>query len=297
MTRSAEILLASLIDYAGTFPPATLGLAQAAAEYARQRSAISRAMLGRFVLAAADLDAFEALPSTVVASGTPWPLAIVGKRETMPDAARLRRFDQAMKGRAAIVAVEFAPMPPPEIEATAQALPSGIEAIFEVSAVGDFGSSLTAIAASGACAKIRTGGVTADAFPDAMALVGFMQACHDARVPFKATAGLHHAVCGSYPLTYQPNSARATMYGFLNVSVAAALIYSGSTPAVAVDALQDSATGAFTFSDASLVWRGQRLALELLADTRRKFFKSFGSCAFQEPVEELMRLGIIESRS
>ena len=46
--------------------------------------------------------------------------------------------------------------------------------------------------------------------------------------PFKATAGLHHAVRGCYPLTYERDSQTATMHGFLNVSTAAAIVYSGA---------------------------------------------------------------------
>ena len=51
-------------------------------------------------------------------------------------------------------------------------------------------------AAAGAWAKIRTGGVTADAFPSAREVGRFLARAAELIVPFKATAGLHHPVCG-----------------------------------------------------------------------------------------------------
>ena len=50
-------------------------------------------------------------------------------------------------------------------------------------------------------AKIRTGGITADAFPSAHAVAEFMRACKAADVAFKATAGLHHPLRCVKPLT------------------------------------------------------------------------------------------------
>ena len=142
-------------------------------------------------------------------------------------------------------------------------------------------------------AKVRTGGTVATAIPAATDVVRFMRACNDARVAFKATAGLHHALCGRHPLTYDADSDRADMFGFLNVSVAAALIHSGASSAEAVEALRESSPRAFTFTAAGLEWRGRTISVTALADTRRHFFRSFGSCAFDEPIEELEQLGLI----
>ena len=72
-----------------------------------------------------------------------------------------------------------------------------------------------------ACAKIRTGGVSADAIPSAAQVAEFLAACAEAKVPFKATAGLHHPLRSVQKLTYEPGSASALMHGFINVFVAA----------------------------------------------------------------------------
>ena len=58
-------------------------------------------------------------------------------------------------------------------------------------------------------------------------LLRFLRACTEAGVPFKATAGLHHPLRAEYRLTYAPDSPRGTMFGFLNVFLAAAFLRPG----------------------------------------------------------------------
>src|SRR5262245_27937410 len=74
-------------------------------------------------------------------------------------------------------------------------------------------------------AKIRTGGLKPDAIPAIADVAAFIVACADRRLPFKATAGLHHPVRAPYPLTYESNAPRAVMHGFLNVFLAAAFAW------------------------------------------------------------------------
>jgi hypothetical protein len=293
MTRSAELLLASLIDYAGTFPPSRLTLSDAMAAYARNRRGACRSILGRFVIAADQLGEFESIaPTLATACDGCWSLTVVGTRESMPTSDRLLRFNQMWKNRATIVSVEFAPMPPADVQRVAQEVPSNIDVFFEV-ASDNAGASLEQIAFSGARAKVRTGGVVSRAFPDAETLAGFLEECRAAHVAFKATAGLHHPIRGLYPVTYDADSPRANMHGFLNVAVAAAFVRAGAGRMTAVDALKESSVDAFVFTDEGLNWRGSRLSANQFADTRQQFFVAFGSCSFTEPVDELVRLGVV----
>ena len=291
MTRAAEILFASIVDYAGTFPPASQSLAEAMATYARHRRQPHQWMLGRFVLAASSLEEFEMLAPSLV-TGTPWAISLVGRPNAIPDATRLAEFTRRCKWRAAITAVEFGPMPSEDIPAAARRLPD-VELFFEVPVGTDVDASLRQIGASRSRAKIRTGGITPDAFPDPMALTRFLQACHAARVAFKATAGLHHALCGQYPLTYAADSPRSHMFGFLNVALAAAAVHAGGEATEALEALRETSTTAFHFTAEGISWRERRLTTEQVAATRRDFFKSFGSCSFGEPVDELTRFSLL----
>ena len=66
-------LLAHAVDYAGLYPPAALSMAAAVREYETQRNGAYSWALGRFVVAAGQLDAFVAARGTL--GGDAWPLS------------------------------------------------------------------------------------------------------------------------------------------------------------------------------------------------------------------------------
>jgi hypothetical protein len=133
-------------------------------------------------------------------------------------------------------------------------------------------------------AKIRTGGITEDAFPSAETVAAFLRACKAAGVAFKATAGLHHPLRCVRPLTYEPNAAVGTMHGFVNVFLAAALV----DDAEAILLERDPAV--FAFSDEGARWRDRFIPIDALGEMRT-FAISFGSCSFEEPIDDLKELG------
>jgi hypothetical protein len=119
----------------------------------------------------------------------------------------------------------------------------------------------------------------------------FLAACVKLGVPFKATAGLHHAWRGAYPLTYDTGCASATMYGFLNVLLAAALLSDGVGIDEAARALDDDARRETIADEDGLTVFGHRLTRVRLAATRERLALAIGSCSFAEPVDELRALG------
>ncbi|HUR82727.1 MAG TPA: hypothetical protein VM733_18350 [Thermoanaerobaculia bacterium] len=144
---------------------------------------------------------------------------------------------------------------------------------------------LDAIRKHGQRAKIRTGGITTDAFPAIGDVAGFLRACKAKGVAFKATAGLHHPLRCVKPLTYEPNAPTGTMHGFLNVFLAAAILDH------AEEILAERDARAFAFDDDFASWRGHRVSTEELRTMRRDFATSFGSCSFEEPINDLKELG------
>ncbi|MDJ0429161.1 hypothetical protein QNA19_24815, partial [Rhodococcus fascians] len=60
---------------------------------------------------------------------------------------------------------------------------------------------LAALTGSQFAAKFRTGGVVAEAYPDEDELASALATVIASGVPFKATAGLHHAVRNTDPHT------------------------------------------------------------------------------------------------
>jgi hypothetical protein len=127
-------------------------------------------------------------------------------------------------------------------------------------------------------------------------------ACAREGIRFKATAGLHHALPGRFRVTYADDSPRAPMHGFLNVLLAAVLARElcerrhpepeAVTEVAAL--LEESNPGAFMWKDDGIRWRAQWLSAAAIGGTRARFARSFGSCSFDEPVEDLTTLALIE---
>jgi hypothetical protein len=140
---------------------------------------------------------------------------------------------------------------------------------------------------------MRTGGVTADAFPSAREIGRFIARASELLVPFKATAGLHHPVCGDYPLTYEDGAPRARMFGFLNIFAAAVFAQSRANERMLTEIVDEDDVTAFRFSDEELVWRGHKVTAKQVASARGSLGLAFGSCSFQEPADSLRELGLL----
>ena len=294
--RSVEALLAGIVDYAGLFPPAGLPMAEAVAEYAQYRSGVERWMLGRFVLAAGALGelrrALTLLPEGARGAGA-WRLSALAGPDVAADARRIAEFNARHRDAAVVDAVEVRAATPEEVDRALDALPPGLEVYVEVPVADDPAPLVERVAARGARAKVRTGGVTADAFPTPEQVARFLAACERAGVPFKATAGLHHPVRAEYRLTYEPESPRGRMFGFLNVFLAAAALRAGLPEPDLLAILEEGDPAAFRFDDGGAEWRGRRIPTEAIAETRRGRAIAFGSCSFKEPVEELRGLRLL----
>jgi hypothetical protein len=277
--RSADTLFRGVLDYAGMFPPASLSMREAVATYTRYRTGADAWLVGAFVISADRLDELD--PGI-------GPVSVVLSAASAADVERLLRA-----GGRGIAALEFRPVAPHQIGALAAAVPDAVEAYFEVSPAADMDRRLDAVAACGRSAKLRTGGVTPDAFPSASAVYRFLRACADRRVSAKATAGLHHALTGRHPLTYEATSRSAPMFGFLNVCAAAAMVQTGIREEDVLSVLGESSHAAFRFDEAGMSWRGHGLSIRDLAETRRILFRSFGTCSLSEPIDDLKRMQAI----
>ena len=186
-----------------------------------------------------------------------------------------------------VEAVECKAESGPEAARAGALVASGFEVFVEPSKTADFPAIAAELARSGAAAKIRTGGVTADAFPAGREVLAFLRTCREARIRFKATAGLHHAVRGEYRLTYEPSPPDGLMFGFLNVAMAAAFLWFGRDDAIVIDVLEERSIDAFGFTDDGASWRNERLTQTQLEEVRALFFAGFGSCSFREPMAEI----------
>jgi hypothetical protein len=255
-------------------------MADAVAEYGRHRDAPDEWALGRFVVPMAHWKELDAL---VRARGERWPVSLLAG---CGDAQPIREL-VAGGSSLRVEGVECKAETIDDGDRVAEIVRSGVDVFVEPSAAVDFPLLAKRLKSSGAAAKIRTGGVTATAFPSSDSVLAFLKACRQAGIRFKATAGLHHAVRGEYRLTYEPSPPTGVMFGFLNISVAAALVWFGADDPVVFAALEETSHEAFEFSDAGITWRDHQLTLAQLDEVRSEFFVGFGSCSFQEPMSEI----------
>jgi hypothetical protein len=254
LTRSLRVLLDSLIDYAGLFPPAALSMEEAVRNYEKYRESKYAWMLGRFVVPAAKLGE---VPIEI-------PVTVLAAPGEFPD----------------VDCIETKASSPEDVESIAAN--RGGRTIY-VEITDD--SLIERIGNNGLRAKLRTGGTTADAFPSTERIAQFLRRCAELRVAFKVTAGLHHPLRCVKPLTYEPSAPTGTMNGFLNVFLAAAL------PQFAERILVEENPRAFAFDDGGAWWRDRRITTDELARVRKHLAISFGSCSFEEPVSDLREIG------
>lgn len=285
---SATALLSGVVDYAGLFPPAALGMPAAVAAYHAALAGPDAWMLGRFVVPASRLPELAEVLSALPADRPDWRVSAIVRDGVDADAASVADFNNAYsRHRARVDTVESKPSALDAIDGLAAHFGAGIDVYVEVAPGADADRWLQRVAARGLRAKVRTGGVTAEAFPSPAVLAAFLAATVRHKVVFKATAGLHHAVRGSFRLTYDSGAAQAPMYGYLNVLLATAALHAGRPVATAEAILQQTDAAALVFAADAVRWGADVFPLSMLRDTRARHLVSFGSCSFTEPVEEL----------
>jgi hypothetical protein len=296
--KSVDALLSGMVDYAGLFPPASEDMRTALEQYDSYRRGPARAALGRFIVPLSRLAELDEAGRDLITRGpgaVPWRLSVLVAEDIRDASDKLIEFNRrhsedSRDGHAVIDVAEMKASTANEIEGQRRHLPASFIAYFEIPISGDVTPLVRTIAKVRGRAKVRTGGVTPEAFPSAQALLEFMIACRRESVQFKATAGLHHPVRAEYRLTYERNSPAWMMFGFVNVFFAAALLYVGDSDATALSALEETDPAAFRFEEDAIVWRGKRVSAAQIAASRAEFAMSFGSCSFREPTEELARL-------
>lgn len=298
--RPLRALLEGLIDYAGLFPPAGLDMAAAAGNYAAYLRGGDAWALGRFVVPAARLDELEGAAAALLPrtrDARPWQLSVLASADPVHDAEAIFAFNErhahVAAGRAVIDMLEAKAADMAALARAVRSTPAGVTAYVEIPIDQDPADLLAAMSTHGARAKVRTGGVTPEAFPAPRELARFIRIAADQGVPFKATAGLHHPIRAAYPLTYEPGSPSGTMYGFLNLFLAAAFAHEGLAIAEIEEILEERSASAFAFDDAGVRWRGLYAGPETLAALRTRVALSFGSCSFTEPVGDLRALGLL----
>jgi hypothetical protein len=291
-------LLSGLIDYAGLFPPAGLGMEEAVRNYASYRSGEHagfgefRWMLGRFVLAAARLGEFRAAVEHTGADASAWRLSVLAGAGDR-DAVEGWTDPQVSHPYGTIDTLEIRAAGAEEIKQAAQAYGERYQIYFEIPPQ-HWKALLQSVGVAHARAKIRTGGETPGAIPAEGSVLEFLRLATERRLAFKATAGLHHPLRAMQRLTYREDSPTAVMHGFVNVFAAATLLW--HEPKMSQEAawmLAERDPEAITIAGDTMTWQNSSVTLtaEQIRQARERFAISFGSCSFTEPVADLRALG------
>lgn len=292
LKNSLRQLLSETVDYAGLFPPSKVSMETAVRNYADYLKSEHAWMLGRFILPVSDLEKFAVAQKSVESIPEAWRLSVTGA-ESAEDFEEISDFNEKNPARAIIETIETKADSAEQIRETARFLPKDLVCYFEIPTSIVLTDLITAIVLTKSRAKIRTGGITPDAFPPVDNIVKFMRVCTAANVPFKATAGLHHPLRCYKPLTYEENAPKGTMNGFLNLFLTAVFLRQNLNSNFVHELMKDENASNFEFTDETISWKNHTATLAEIELARRKCIASFGSCSFTEPVEDLQKFKLL----
>jgi len=291
-------LLRHLIDYAGLFPPAQLDMATTIANFAEGRARPEHWLLNRLIIPVARLEEFEsAAASHLPTDGqTIWKLSgltVPANSDEIPshveriDAFNRRHADPS-NGSAIIDTIELKATNVGDIDDVLDELPDEIFPFFEIPSDSDPRGLIAALVGSDAGAKIRTGGVSSSFYPSVHELARFLVAAARAGVPFKATAGLHH------PFRHYSDAVECEEHGFFNVFLAAAAAYRDELDIPTVERILElRALDDLHVRDDRVEFESITLTTDDIAKARSLLAISFGSCSFDEPIDDLRAMDLL----
>ena len=270
-----------LVDDAAVFPPGNADLAAATSAYVARRQEWYADLVGTFVLKDTDLPQVRGLdaPLSVVVTGgagqVSGPLSVASRLELRVAGVEIAlrdADDPAGNARRVVAAVD-------EARATgvlAEATPVHVE-MPQGATTRSWLAAADEVAAAEHRLKFRTGGLDPLLFPTAQELASWIDAALDRETPFKCTAGLHAAV------RHHDVQTGFEHHGFLNVLLATVAAFDGASADEVVGLLEQQEEPAVV---------EQAAATDL--ERARRWFTSFGSCSVTEPLDDLVRLGLVE---
>lgn len=293
MSTQVPRLVAGLVDDAAVFPPGSASLADAVTAHRRHRTAWYADLVGPLLVPAsalahlpALLDADERIEIGVIGdvpiSRLPGLLTTIDPRlrPRQLEVAVAKRGEDPLPGLAELVALRTE-LPATEADpSSGHPDPGGLDLYAEIPLTWGLLAGLDRLAEARAAgtpiaAKFRTGGLAAELFPSPVELAAVIGACRDRALPFKLTAGLHHAVRQTDPET------GFIHHGFVNVLVATTAAADGAEVAEVAELLA-------TADSLRLVEPAR-----LRRDQPRPLWRGFGSCSIGEPLTDLARLGLM----
>ena len=259
-----------------SFPPGNMPLEEAVPAHVRHTQGAHAALVGPFVLAAKDLTTLA--PLTHDRPEGSFELALTTPLPKLADALEAADAIPAAEVVALEVALPEGSLPTEVVPAlgAARAGRPGISVSVEAPRDERRDGVLEVLSGTPFAAKFRTGGVRPELYPDEEELAASVLGAVRMQVPFKATAGLHHAIRNTDPET------GFEQHGFLNLLTATDDALRGAEESELVALLAERDAG--TVAD----WLGE------LDPAVREAFRSFGTCSIADPATELADLGLLD---
>jgi hypothetical protein len=301
----------ALVDDAAIFPPGNAPLTRAVTEHRAHRAAWYAPCIGPLLIRLSDADELhtltsdgEGLATTLICPPTATADQIGAAVALLAEGSRVR-----------VVGIEQ-PLPPDVVSAdpagrdrararaeAAAVVRLGVQVWFETpqdcTLDGTAGDWLDAVQTLGAHAKYRTGGVRADLFPTEVQVATFILAATTRALPFKLTAGLHHAV------RHTAADTGFEHHGVLNVLAATAAAIASAEPGGPGrpgDSAPSEQSTLATLVGLLAERQGSVLATQVAAPDApspasvRAAFSSFGCCGVTDPLDDLVGLGLLVPR-
>ncbi|TYC26365.1 hypothetical protein FXF52_00780 [Micromonospora sp. MP36] len=275
-------LFSGLVDDAAVFPPGSATLPDAVVAHRRHRTAWYADLVGPLLLPASAVTAGDL--SGLVDPAEGFVIGLIGDTgvEGVPSALSFLAPDRVTARQIEVPVAKRGEDPQPgltELLKLTERL-DGTPVYAEIPMTFGLLGALDALAEARAgglpvAAKFRTGGLAAELFPTPVELAAVICACRDRQLPFKLTAGLHHAIRHRDPET------GFTHHGFVNVLAATLAATAGGE----VDAVAELLAATDPVRVVELV-RARR-------DTERPLWVGYGSCSIEEPLTDLIRLGLV----
>lgn len=264
-------------DDAALFPPGNAPMATAVARHREHRASWYGPLVGSFVCPDRRWDE---LVAQLDVEGPVLDLSLVVTGGTESLAAGVARARAHPRVRLRAVELPVTDNTPGGLEAllrtVAAAVPRTVTAYAEVGLGPGVHQAVQAVARAGFRVKFRTGGTRADAFPDEARLAEGLVCAVRLGVPFKLTAGLHHAV------RHTGHGTGFEHHGFLNVMAAVAAAHEGAG--------EETVASVLACREPESVTR--RCTPHQRAATRA-WFTSFGTCSIDEPLADLSALRLV----
>jgi fumarylacetoacetase len=260
VTTAISRLFTALVDDAGLFPPTLLPMSEALTRHYADEDDASPVLTHRFLCQAGRLHELRALLTRPIRVGlildTPDFPDLSGHADIVVDLVEVALPPHSSMNalvdrvrRAESQARLFVEVPPTDLHR----VPDGVGL------------------------KVRCGGLTPELFPSTHELGSFVRNCVEQGVPFKATAGLHHAV------RHPDASLGVYRHGFLNLVLAVCAAVEGRDPVSVLEIMEKRELEALA-----------RAVPPETARRARELLVSYGSCNTRTPIDDLRTLGLSE---